>query len=216
MQLILTDEDRAALTAALAREKRVRQWRRYRAVVLVAEGKPPEEAARAVGSSRASVYNWVATWRRGGVGALTDAPRSAVGTRRLDGAGEQVVNDLLVSDPQTHGHHATGWTVPLMHGELTARGYAVSARTTRRTMRRVGWRWKRPKYVLGRPDPQYDEKKGRERRRWQRRWQQAAGALWAGSGLGTRRRCGQHGRDGVNRRWSRSAARTAVEYCTGQ
>jgi len=161
MLLVLTDDDRVALTTALAREKRVRQWRRYRAVLLVAEGKPPEETAQAVGSSRASVYNWVAAWRRGGVAALADALRPVANTRRLDGNGEQVVNDLLASDPQAHGHHATGWTVPLMHGELTGRGYAVSERTTRRTLRRLGWRWKRPKYVLGRPDPQYGEKKGR-------------------------------------------------------
>ncbi len=37
----------------------------------------------------------------------------------------------------------------------------MSERTTRRTLRRLGWRGKRPKYVLGRPDPQYAEKKGR-------------------------------------------------------
>lgn len=98
-------------------------------MLLVAEGKPPEDVAQAVGSSRASVYNWVAAGRRGGVGALADAPRPAVSTRWLDGDGEQVVNDLLASDPQAHGHHATGCTVPLMHGELTGRGYTVSERT---------------------------------------------------------------------------------------
>ena len=161
MLLVLTVEDRATLTAALAREKRVRQWRRYRAVLLVGEGESPEDAAQAVGASRASVYNWVAAWRQEGSAALADAPRPLRGNRRLDAAGERAVNDLLASDPQAHGHHATGWTVPLVHGELVRLGYAVSERTTRRTLRRLGWRWKRPKYVLGRPDPQYDEKKGR-------------------------------------------------------
>lgn len=161
MLLVLTVEDRAALTTALAREKRVRQWRRYQAVLLVGEGRSPEAAAQAVGGSRASVYNWVAAWRREGSAALADAPRPVRGRRRLDAAGEEVVTDLLASDPQQHGHHATGWTVPLIHGELTKRGYIISERTTRRTLRRLGWRWKRPKYVLGRPDPQYDEKKGR-------------------------------------------------------
>ncbi len=34
-------------------------------------------------------------------------------------------------------------------------------RTVRRTLHRLGWRWKRPKYVLGRPDPAYAEKKSR-------------------------------------------------------
>ncbi|MDQ6905646.1 MAG: helix-turn-helix domain-containing protein [Chloroflexota bacterium] len=115
------------LTAALARERRVRerhvrQWRRYQAVLLVGEGKSPEAAARAVGGNRPSVYNWVAAWRREGIAALADTPRPVRGKRRLDAAGEQAVNDLLASDPQRHGHHATGWTVPLVHGELVARG----------------------------------------------------------------------------------------------
>jgi transposase len=161
MSLALTTEDRATLAAALARAKRVRQWRRYQAVLLVGDGTSPEQAAHAVGASRASVYNWVASWQRDGVTALADTPRPATGARRLDGRAEGIVNDLLASDPQQHGYHATGWTVPLVHGELVKRGYAVSARTTRRTLHRLGWRWKRPKYVLGRPDPAYAEKKGR-------------------------------------------------------
>jgi transposase len=68
---------------------------------------------------------------------------------------------LLADDPQRRGHHATGWTVPLLHGEAHAAGILVSEHTVRRAVRRLGWRWKRPKYVLGRPDPAYDEKKGR-------------------------------------------------------
>lgn len=160
MLLRLTAADRVALTDALAREKQVRRWRRYQAVLLVGEGRSSEETAQAVGGSRASVYNWVTAWRQEGLAALVDVPCPVRGKRRLDAAGEQVVNDLLGSDPQAHGHHATGWTVPLIHGELAKRGYTVSEHTTRRTLRRLGWRWKRPKYVLGRPDPRYEEKKG--------------------------------------------------------
>jgi transposase len=161
MLLSLSPEDRATLAVALAHEKRVRQWRRYQAVLLIADGAAPETAAHAVGASRASVYNWLAAWQRGGVRALADAPRPATGKRRLDAAAERAVDALLASDPQAHGHHTTGWTVPLVHSELVTRGYAVSARTVRRTLHRLGWRWKRPKYVLGRPDPAYAEKKGR-------------------------------------------------------
>jgi len=68
---------------------------------------------------------------------------------------------LLADDPQRHGHHATGWTVPLLHGEAHAAGIGVSEHTVRRVVRRLGWRWKRPKYVRGRPGPSYEEKKGR-------------------------------------------------------
>ena len=60
-----------------------------------------------------------------------------------------------------HGYAATDWTVPLLRTELSRRGHVLSERALRRTLHRLGWRWKRPKYVLGRPDPAYAAKKGR-------------------------------------------------------
>ena len=39
----------------------------------------------------------------------------------------------------------------MLQDELAAAGHAVSARTIHRALHRLGWRWKRPKYVLGRP-----------------------------------------------------------------
>ena len=68
---------------------------------------------------------------------------------------------VLTTDPQTRGYRATGWTVPLLQAELAAAGYTASPRTIRRAVHRLGYRWKRPKYVLGRPDPAYAEKRGR-------------------------------------------------------
>lgn len=160
MVLVLTDGERAGLVDAAGRERRVGQWRRYQAILLVAEGETPQEAAASVGCSRASVYGWLAAWRGGGLAGLAEAPHpppiqahAAPLARLLSG--------LLADDPQRHGHHATGWTIPLLHGAARAAGIAVSEHTVRRAVRHLGWRWKRPKYVLGRPDPAYDEKKGR-------------------------------------------------------
>lgn len=79
-----------------------------------------------------------------------------------------MLTDVLQQDPQMRGWHATGWTVPLLREELVRAGHAVSERTVRRMLHRLGWRWKRPKYVLGRPDPAYSEKRGRSRRVWRR------------------------------------------------
>ena len=160
MSLMLTDAERAALVAATAHERRVRQWRRYQAILLVADGKAPQEAAASVGCSRASVYSWLATWRDGGLAGLVEAPHPPP-IQAHAAPLEQLLTGLLGDDPQRHGHHATGWTVALLHGEAQAAGIRVSGHTVRRAVRRLGWRWKRPKYVLGRPDPAYDEKKGR-------------------------------------------------------
>jgi transposase len=79
----------------------------------------------------------------------------------LEGEALAALEQVLSEDPQTHGYAATDWTVPLLRTELAQRGYSVSERTLRRTLHRLGYRWKRPKYVLGRPDPAYALKKGR-------------------------------------------------------
>ncbi len=160
MRLTLTAEEREALAGAAAQERRVRVWRRYQAMLLVGDGQHPEAVATAVGCSRASIYTWVATWRNEGVAGLNEAPHlpsRPAHTLPL----EALLTALLGDDPQAHGHHATGWTTPLLHGEVQRAGHQVSEHTVRRAVRRLGWRWKRPKYVLGRPDPAYAEKKGR-------------------------------------------------------
>lgn len=164
MPLVLSDTERGALADAAAHEQRVRRWRRYQAVLRVADGERPEAVAASLGCSRASVDNWLAAWREEGLAGVVEAvhpPPVLAHTVPL----AALLNELLADDPQRRGHRATGWTVPLLHGEARAAGIAVSERTVRRTLHRLGWRWKRPKYVLGRPDPAYDEKKGRSSQR---------------------------------------------------
>jgi transposase len=160
MELALTEAERAGLRAAAAEEPRVRRWRRYQAVLLVADGRAPAEAAAAVGCGPSSVYAWVAAWRRDGVDGLREKPHGG-GRRRLEAAGAALLEERLAEDPQARGHRATGWTAPLLRAELAAAGSAVSERTVRRALHDLGYRWKRPKFVLGRPDPAYEQKKGR-------------------------------------------------------
>jgi transposase len=159
MPLTLTESQRSDLHAAAAAEKGVRRWRRYQAVLLLVEGQDPTAVAHTLRCSRASVYAWVAAWRESGVAGLGDAPHGG-GRVKLDAAGAVLLQTLLATDPQAHGHQATGWTVPLLQGELAQAGYAVGERTVRRALHRLGYRWKRPQYVLGRPDPAYAEKRG--------------------------------------------------------
>lgn len=159
MVLTLTESQRAGVAAAMAAEKRTRSWKRYQAVLLLAEGQAPAAVAHVLRCSVASIYNWAASWRREGVAGLAEHPHLGA-ARRLDAAGEALLAGLLAVAPQTHGHQATGWTVPLLRTALAAAGYALSARTVRRTVHRLGYRWKRPQYVLGRPDPEYEAKKG--------------------------------------------------------
>jgi len=159
MEIVLTAADREALEEAKAGEPGVRRWRRYHAVLLLADGEPPGRVAAALGCAVSSVYNWAAAWRRDGIAGLFEADHAGA-PRVLDADGEALLDELLGQDPQARGHHATGWTVPLLQTELAARGYAPSGSTLRRALHRLGYRWKRPRFVLGRPDPAYAEKRG--------------------------------------------------------
>ena len=159
MPLTMTPNQHAELEAAVMAAKGVRSWKRYRALLLLAEGQTPAMVAHTLRCSRASVYGWAARWRAQGVAGLREGDHGG-GRVKLDGGGEAVVTALLGADPQTHGYQATGWTVPLLRTELARAGYAVGERTIRRALHRLGYRWKRPRYVLGRPDAAYAEKRG--------------------------------------------------------
>lgn len=159
MPLTLTDDERSELATAAAGERRVRCWKRYRAILLRGAGLSVPAVARTLGCSQASIYAWTAAWRAQGVAGLAEGAHRG-GPVKLGAAAEAVLTDLLASEPQTHGHRTTGWTVPLLQTELAAQGPVVGERTIRRALHRLGYRWKRPRYVLGRPDPDYDGKKG--------------------------------------------------------
>ena len=160
MEISLTEQEASDLAQALTKARQVRQWRRYRAIQLLAEDQSPQQVATVLGCSLASVYNWAAAWQQEGRAGVAEGPHAGR-IRTLDASAERLLEQWLEADPQTHGEQTTGWTVPLLHTRLTQAGYVVSQRTLRRTLHRLGWRWKRPKYVLGRPDPAYEEKKGR-------------------------------------------------------
>lgn len=156
----LTDDDRAALDEALRTTKRLRDWRRLQAVHLLATGHEAPEVAETLGCSASSVYYWADDWRTSGLVGLFERPHSGR-PHRLDSAAEADLHHLLSEEPQAHGYASTEWTVPLLSTELDKVGHPVSERTLRRVLHRLGWRWKRPKYRLGRPDPAYEAKKGR-------------------------------------------------------
>lgn len=161
MRLVeLTDDDRAALERAQGAVRKVREWRRFQAVRLLAEGHDAAAVAAALGCSASSVYYWADDWREAGVAGLVEGPHAGR-FRRLDAAAEAELERLLAEDPQAHGLSATDWTVPLLRTVLAEQAHLVSERTLRRVLHRLGYRWKRPKYVLGRPDPAYAAKKGR-------------------------------------------------------
>jgi hypothetical protein len=88
MQISVTSEERDALEVARRGARGVRQWRRYQALLLLAERRSPAEVAAVLGVGLASVYNWAAAWRQAGVTGLAEGPHPGF-TPRLDAAGER-------------------------------------------------------------------------------------------------------------------------------
>jgi transposase len=160
MLLRLSVEERASVEEASRGARRVLEWRRLRALLLADGGMTRAEAAAALGCSERSVGNWVAAWKASGEAGLADR-RTSHKPRALDAPGEAALEALLLESPQERGLSSAGWTVGLLSQALAVQGRRVAPRTLRTVLKRLGYRWRRPKYVLGRPDPAYEEKRGR-------------------------------------------------------
>src|SRR5918993_1423845 len=117
-----------------------------------------DRAADALGVTRQAVYHWAAAFAAAGhPAALADAPRAGR-PRALDDEGLDLLEAVLGWDPQDLGLPHVGWTVPLLARTLAiGTGREPSANTVRRALDRLGYAWKRFRYVLA-PDPEREKK----------------------------------------------------------
>lgn len=157
-KVTLTVRKRREIRAKLRQTQDARLCRRLLAVLESDRGLPISEIAELLGVSGQSVYNWIARFEeQGDASNLSDAPRSGRPTR----AGEVVdvvLRTLLMLSPERLGYHATHWTVPLLQDQLRQNtGEQYSPDTIRRSLHRLGYVWKRPRYVLA-ADPEREKK----------------------------------------------------------
>ena len=154
--------DRRRLVHALRHAPDVRTYRRIQAVLLVAQGWPVPEVADVTGTRPWAVYAWIRRYlRRHRPDSLYDAPRPGRPPVAQHITDARIVRELR-RDPLRLGYNTTGWTVSLLARHLSQKyGCPISARTLRRRMRRLGLRWKRPRYVYATKDPHRTQKKGR-------------------------------------------------------
>jgi transposase len=160
----LSRRERGAVEAALAGTRDRRHWVRPRAVLLTADGVSSPEVCRDLGLGRSTLFAWLAAWRATrDPAALADAPRSGQ-PPVLNAAHRERLEALLGEAPEEHGYKATGWTVPLLAVHFAeVERVPVSETTLRRVLHALGYRWKRPRYVLARRDPERAGKRTRAR-----------------------------------------------------
>lgn len=172
----LSAGERRRLAALVRRTRDKRQYQRGLAVLESDTGRSAAQIAQALHVSRQSVYNWTDEFcRTRDVQALADAPRSGR-PRGWNRQTEVFLRALLRRTPQRLGYLATQWTVPLLQEQLRhSTGQCHCARTIRRGLHRLGYVWKRARYVLI-PDPQREKKTpDLPRRQWLAGAQRVAG-----------------------------------------
>ena len=163
----LSEVEQRQLLETLHRTHDVRMYQRTLAVLECGRGKSKSAVARSLNVTRQSVHNWVSRYRHcKQPTALQDAPKSGR-PRKADEAVEALVQALMVISPERCGYHATHWTIPLLRDQVRKNLVRqCSAMTMRRCLHRLGYAWKRPRYVLA-PDPQREKKKPTAARTWQ-------------------------------------------------
>ena len=131
-----------------------------RAIALLAldEGRPAAEVAATLGVTRQTMYNWRARLEAADVtGALRD--RSGRGRRTVwTEPVRRFLEWSMELPPEELGYGSVNWTATLLrkHMENWA-GLRVSDTTLREQLHRLGYAWKRPRYVL-QPDPDREKK----------------------------------------------------------
>jgi transposase len=156
--LQLTSSQRRQLQQQLHHPPDVRSYRRTLAILEIDQGQSIAEVADLLGVTRQSVYNWVEAYRQ------APAPQSLLdqyGTGRPSLWTEPLQTLLLTcmdQRPNELGYAAVNWTVPLLREHLYRRGGQwLSDDTIRRQLDRLGYVWKRFRYVLP-PDPECEKK----------------------------------------------------------
>lgn len=157
-QLNLTSWQRHRLRRQLAATKDVGLFRRTLAVLEFDHGRLAADIARMLGVTRQTVYNWIEAYTEAGDPAALEDERGRGYHPVLDEDAEHLLEALLALSPQELGCPHGSWTVPLLREALEiATGLRVSEDTVRRTLRRLDYAWKRPRYDFD-PDPEREKK----------------------------------------------------------
>jgi transposase len=157
-QLGLTSWQRHCLRRQLSATEDVRLFRRTLALLEFDQGRPVADIARMLAVTRQTVYNWIETYTDACDPTALEDHRGRAHCPLLDEDAEHLLEALLARSPQELGCPHVSWTVPLLRDALEgATGQRVSGDTVRRTLRRLEFVWKRPRYDFE-PDPEREKK----------------------------------------------------------
>jgi transposase len=160
----LTDSQRQQLQHLARHGRDARVVRRAQGLLWLDQGEHPIVVAQRLGVTWESVYAWVRRLQHQGGQSLAEKlleqPRS--GRPRVKRqAVQELVPQVMETQPSQYRYQAEGWTAALLRHHLeTTEGIEVSDATVRQCLQGMGYRWKRPRYVLARRDPFWRQAKG--------------------------------------------------------
>jgi putative transposase len=160
--ITLVSEERKNLIQKMKRERQPSRRLRMHIVLLCADGRSPTEIGRVLFCSRTTVYVVVARFVREGRAAFNDRTRRGPKPLIEELANEYIERLVEEESPTSDGWLRSRWSCKLLAVELfQERAALVSRETVRRTLHRLGFRWRRPRPL----PPEKDSEDQRERKR---------------------------------------------------
>jgi len=160
----LSRRARERLERAVARAREGKYRDRCRAVLWSDRGKSLREIAELLGVDPRTVGRWIQDYRRFGIQGL-EIGKSPGRPRRIDAEGEAALEEALRHNPRELGYPFTRWTldwlVEYLHETTHVR---VSPSTVQRALRRMGYRYGRPKLSLRHRQRRADVRRARRAR----------------------------------------------------
>jgi transposase len=160
----LKRNERKAIEAIIASASDGNVIRRGLALLHLDEGRSLATVAVSLRVSRQTVYNWISAFQDRS--NLDMCSRLSEGyhpgrPRRIHGKIEPLLEEVLDLNPFNLGYPSTVWTAALLTHHLEEKyGIIASNRSVRYALKRLDYRWKRPRHTLARRSPAWQQQKG--------------------------------------------------------
>lgn len=162
--LKLTYEERSALEALMGANASGKEFQRAQALLLLDENESVADIATLLRVSRQTIYNWVERFQARRTRSVPERLRDAPRDGRPATVGEiidDLLDELLDSDPREFGYRSTVWTAALFQQYLSESfGLPASARSVQYALQRLAVHWKRPRHTLALRAPHWQQAKG--------------------------------------------------------
>jgi transposase len=144
----LRSNERERFNAALKRAKNPAYRDRLRAILWSESGMKVGEIARLLGKHSTTAASWIKDYKRFGFKALK-VGKSTGRPPLIDQEGRAALSHALSVSPRDLGYPFTRWSAWTLAGHLHRETHVlVHPDTVRRLMRRMGYRYNRPKLSL--------------------------------------------------------------------